>query len=204
MLMEDYAPKLDEEAIRLINTVKYNAKRMGQLVDDLLEFSRMGKKDLNETFSSLDILVRNIINELSQDDKDPIKFIVHPLGMVYADHSLMQNVFHNLISNAIKYSSKKENPVIEVGVKETTGAKVYFVRDNGAGFDMAYYNKLFGVFHRLHRQDEFHGTGVGLAIVQRIILRHGGKIWAEGKVNEGATFYFSLDNSTHPKKANQI
>lgn len=204
MLMEDYGPKLDEEAIRLINTVKYNAKRMGQLVDDLLEFSRMGKKDLNETFSNLDSIVREAINELSQEDKARIRFILHPLGMAYADHSLMQNVFQNLISNAVKYSSKKENPEIEIGVKETNGAPTYFIRDNGAGFDMAYYNKLFGVFHRLHRQDEFQGTGVGLAIVQRIILRHGGKVWAEGKVNLGATFYFTLDNSTNPEKTDQI
>lgn len=194
MLMEDYASKLDSEAIRLINTVKYNAKRMGQLVDDLLEFSRMGKKDLNETISSLDVTVQNVVNELDEAQKERTKFIIHPLGTVKADHSLMQNVFQNLISNAVKYTSKKENPVIEIGVEEKNGTRIYFVKDNGAGFDMAYYNKLFGVFHRLHRNDEFQGTGVGLAIVQRIIQRHGGQVWAEGKVNEGAIFYFTLNN----------
>lgn len=192
MLLEDYENTLDKEAIRLINTVTFNARRMGQLVDDLLEFSRMGKRELKATPVDMTAVVKNVIKDINLSDKELSSITINELGTAYADPALMHHVFQNLILNAVKYASKKKDPMIEVGVKETEGTKVYFVQDNGAGFDMAYYNKLFGVFQRLHRQDEFEGTGVGLAIVHRIITRHGGKIWAEGKVNEGATFYFTL------------
>jgi PAS domain S-box-containing protein len=192
MLLEDYREKLDGEAIRLINTVTYNAKRMGQLVDELLEFSRMGKKDLNKTQCDLTQIANNVVKDLGSHIEINPQIRVNPLGFANADPALIQNVFQNLLSNAIKYSSKKEKPVIEVGKIEANGETAYFVQDNGAGFDMSYYNKLFGVFHRLHRQDVFEGTGVGLAIVQRILERHGGKIWAESKLGEGSTFFFTL------------
>jgi PAS domain S-box-containing protein len=193
MLFEDYAAKLDQEGIRLLNAVKFNAKRMGQLVDDLLAFSRMGKRALSETETDLTSLVLDIVKELGVANNDRVKVSVRSLGCARADETLIRQAFHNLISNALKYSSKKARAEVEIGRTETDGIPTYYVKDNGAGFDMAYYKKLFGVFQRLHEQEEFEGTGVGLAIVQRIIHRHGGSIWAEGKVGEGAVFYFMLE-----------
>jgi PAS domain S-box-containing protein len=192
MLTEEFDGKLDQEGIRLLNSVKNNARHMGQLIDDLLAFSRVGKIALSETETEVTKLVNDLVKELMTGEDQRVKLFVHPLGTVRADHTLLRQVFQNLISNALKYSSKKGNPEIEIGVKEIDGERTWFVKDNGAGFDMAYYNKLFGVFQRLHEQEEFVGTGVGLAIVQRIVHRHGGKVWAEGKVGEGATFYFTL------------
>ena len=188
MLTEDYESKLDSEGIRLLESIKSNARRMGQLVDDLLAFARVGKVALSET----EIDLTRMVKELIAAENKRVKIRVHPLGIVRADYNLLGLVFQNLISNALKYSSKKDNPEIEIGVKEVDGHRTWFVRDNGVGFEMAYYNKLFGVFERLHEQEEFAGTGVGLAIVQRIVQRHGGRVWAEGKVEEGATFYFWL------------
>lgn len=188
MLTEDYESKLDSEGIRLLESIISNARRMGQLVDDLLAFARVGKVALSET----EIDLTRMVKELIATENKRVKIRVHPLGIVRADYTLLGLVFQNLISNALKYSSKKDNPEIEIGVKEVDGHRTWFVRDNGVGFEMAYYNKLFGVFERLHEQEEFAGTGVGLAIVQRIVQRHGGRVWAEGKVEEGATFYFWL------------
>lgn len=195
MLEEDYETKLDEEGKRLISNVQSNAKNMGQLVDDLLEFSRLGKRELNIMNVDLNRIVEGVLKELNQAGNVRAKIKVHSLGRAKADSTLLKYVFQNLIDNAVKYSSKKENPEVEIGWTEIKGVKTYFVKDNGSGFDMAYYNKLFGVFQRLQGEEEFEGNGVGLAIVHRIISRHSGKIWAEGKVNEGATFYFTLDNS---------
>ncbi|MEX2231082.1 MAG: PAS domain S-box protein [Cyclobacteriaceae bacterium] len=196
MLIEDYEVKLDGEGKRLINNVQTNAKKMGQLVDDLLEFSRLGKRELNTLNVDLTSIAEAVINELTHAGNVRAKIKVHSLGKAKADPALLKHVFQNLIANAIKYSSKKEDPEVEIGLTEVKSGKTYFVKDNGTGFDMAYYNKLFGVFQRLHGQEEFEGTGVGLAIVHRIITRHHGKIWADGKVDEGATFYFTLDSST--------
>lgn len=195
MLAEDYETKFDEDGKRLISNVQSNAKKMGQLVDDLLEFSRMGKRVLNTSNTDLNRMVEEVWKELNQNGNVHARIKVNYLGGAKVDSSLFRLVFQNLIDNALKYSSKKENPEVEIGLTEIQGSKTYFVKDNGAGFDMAYSNKLFGVFQRLHGEEEFEGTGVGLAIVQRIISRHGGKIWAEGKENEGATFYFTLDNN---------
>lgn len=194
MLMEDYENKIDSEGIRLIDIIQGNAKKMGQLVDDLLEFSKMGKREMNLVSVNLDDLVRQAKDEVMVHLESNAQFKIGKLGYVNADAALMQHVLINLIDNAVKYSSKVENPIIEVGLISKDNRKVYYVKDNGAGFDMAYYDKLFGVFQRLHRTDEFDGTGVGLAIVFRIVTRHGGKVWAEGKVNEGATFYFTLND----------
>jgi PAS domain S-box-containing protein len=194
ILIEDYESKLDQEGMRLLNNVKYNAKRMGQLVDDLLAFSRMGKCELNKMLVRMNEIVEDVLQEVNQHDKERTAIEVHALGEARADPALLRHVFQNLVLNAVKYSSKKERPTVEIGLTEIEGVKTYFVKDNGAGFDMAYYNKLFGVFQRLHRQEEFEGTGVGLAIIQRIVLRHGGHVWAEGKLNEGATFYFTLNS----------
>jgi PAS domain S-box-containing protein len=192
MLTEDYQAKLDAEGVRLLDSLKYNARRMGQLVDDLLAFSRVGKTALSETETDVTRLVNDLVNELITPEDKRARVLVHPLGIVRADTTLLRQVFQNLISNALKYSSKKDKPQVEIGVMQIHGERTWFVKDNGAGFDMAYYKKLFGVFERLHEQQEFTGTGVGLAIVQRIVQRHGGKVWAEGKVGEGATFYFTL------------
>ena len=192
MLKEDYQGKLDQEGIRLLDSVKHNARRMGQLVDDLLAFSRVGKITLLETQTDVTGLVNDLVKELMTKEDKRVKLFVHPLGIVRADGTLLRQVFQNLISNALKYSSKNERPEIEIGVNEINRERTWFVKDNGAGFDMAYYNKLFRVFERLHEQEEFAGTGVGLAIVQRIVQRHGGRIWAEGNVGEGATFYFTI------------
>ena len=193
VLTEDYEAKLDAEGIRLLDAVKSNARRMGQLVDDLLSFSRMGKVTLKETQTDVTRIVNGLVKELTVGKARPVEVVVvHPLGVVRADPALLQHVFRNLISNAIKFSSKKVRPKIEIGVTEIDGVRAWYVKDNGAGFDMAYYKKLFRVFERLHEQEEFEGTGVGLAMVRRIVLRHGGKIWATGRVGEGAEFYFTL------------
>lgn len=192
ILQEDYKDKLDEEGVRLLGRVMFNAKKMSRLIDDLLEFSRLGKKTLNKTTIDLGKIVEEVVHELSQSDKYHQNIVLGNLGTAIADEVTIRLVFQNLLLNATKYSSKKENPAVEVGVMETKKGTTWFVKDNGAGFDMAYYDKLFGVFQRFHRQDEFEGTGVGLAIVQRIILKHGGEVWAESVVNEGATFYFTL------------
>lgn len=196
MLLEDHTTNLNSEGIRLLNAVQFNAKRMGQLVDDLLAFSRLGKIPLNKTFTEINNVVEDILKELNLEERARYKITVHPLGTVSADKSLLRQVFQNLIANSIKYSSKKDHVEVEIGIKDINGQAIYYVKDNGAGFDMAYYHKLFGVFQRLHDQDEYEGTGVGLSIVQRVIERHGGKIWAEGKVNEGATFYFTMGSQS--------
>jgi len=192
ILLEDYKNKLDEEGSRLLERVMFNANNMGHLIDDLLEFSRLGKKALNKTTINLDSIVHDIINDQLQLNKYNHIVNIGKLGTAIADEVTIQLVFQNLLLNAFKYSSKKKQPVIDIGVMETDKGTTYFIKDNGAGFDMTYYHKLFGVFQRFHRQEEFEGTGVGLAIVQRIILRHSGQIWAESAVDEGATFYFTL------------
>lgn len=200
MLSEDYEAKLDQEAGRLLNAIKHNAKRMGQLVDDLLAFSRLSKRTVRQTDVDLDVLVRMVLDAISEGQRIGAKVTIHNLGTAKADEHLLRQAFHNLVSNALKYSSKREDPQIEIGRTEIERNTVYYVKDNGVGFDMAYYKKLFGVFQRLHGQEEFEGTGVGLAIVQRIIQRHGGKIWAEAKVDEGAVFYFTLGAKRHARR----
>lgn len=195
MLFEDYGGKLDEEGVRLLNAVKFNAKRMGQLVDDLLAFSRIGKRRVAEKETDLTRLVHDVLAEVDEAEKKHAKITIHRLGTAVVDEPLVRQAFQNLISNALKYSSRSNDAQIEIGATSVDGVPTYFVKDNGAGFDMAYYKKLFGVFQRLHEQDEFEGTGVGLAIVQRIVQRHGGRIWAEGKVGEGAVFFFTLSEA---------
>jgi len=171
---------------------------MGQLIDDLLAFSRLGRKEMYSSNIDMKALVVSVLNELlKEEDRQRIDFHVTRLPSVKADSSLMRQVWVNLLSNAIKFTAKKERALIEVGSKSSKEEIVYYVRDTGAGFDMEYANKLFGVFQRLHSESEFDGTGVGLAIVQRIIRRHGGRVWAEGEVDKGATFYFAL-----PRKEN--
>ena len=198
ILVEDYEPLLDDEGKRICGVISREARRMGQLIDDLLAFSRLGRKEMYSSRIDMKALVVSVLNEiLKEEDRQRTHFKIARLAPARADSSLMRQAWVNLLSNAIKFTSKTVGAVIEVGCKSTRDEYIYFVRDNGAGFDMEYANKLFGVFQRLHSESEFEGTGVGLAIVQRVIRRHGGRVWAEGEVQKGATFYFSL-----PRKEN--
>lgn len=194
MLKEDYDAELDSEGKRIVRNIISNAKMMGQLIDDLLSFSRMGKKDLVRAKIDMQELTETVVRELLQHEPAPDKYQINvgPLPPISADQVMIKQALINLVGNAIKYSSKKEEPVIEIGAREEQKKTIYYIKDNGAGFDMAYSGKLFGVFQRLHSQEEFEGTGVGLALAKRIIEKHKGEIWAEGKENAGATFYFSL------------
>jgi signal transduction histidine kinase len=197
MLKEDYEEKLDAEGKRIIGNVIANARMMGQLIDDLLAFSRLGKKELVSTQIDMQSLATNVVNELLQHDLEKdYQISIGLLPSIEADQGMIKQVLINLLSNAIKYSSKETRPEIEIGSKDEETRTIYYVKDNGVGFDMAYAGKLFGVFQRLHSQEEFEGTGVGLALVKRIIDKHKGEVWAEGLENMGATFYFSL-----PKKS---
>ena len=193
MLKEDYESGLDQEGKRILGNIISNARMMGQLIDDLLSFSRLGKKELAKTLVNMQLLVAGVVEELLQNEPENKYYVVTgTLPSVEADQVMIKQVVVNLISNAIKYSSKIAGPEIEIGAINEDTNTVYYVKDNGAGFDMAYSDKLFGVFQRLHSQEEFEGTGVGLALAKRIIEKHKGKIWAEGAINKGATFYFSI------------
>lgn len=192
MLEEEYGDKLAEEGKKWIRTIAAKAARMNQLIDDLLEFSRAGKQQLQLSNVEMHELVQIVCGELKESLHHNATVIVNELHPGYGDAMLLRQVFINLISNSIKYSSKRENAVVEINSTLDDSNVVYSVRDNGAGFDMQYADKLFGVFQRLHKETEFSGTGIGLSIVQRIVSRHGGTVWAEGIVDEGAVFYFSL------------
>ncbi|HEY9046832.1 MAG TPA: response regulator [Ohtaekwangia sp.] len=196
ILEKNHAETLDPEALRLLGVIRKNANKMGSLIDDLLEFSKMGRKEITRTPVNIDSLVKNSIQEINDSTQHKATIKIDTLLPVQADESLLTQVWINLITNAIKYSAKKENPVVEIGSYRDNQYIVYFVRDNGAGFSMEYADKLFGVFQRLHTANEFEGTGVGLAIVQRIVAKHGGRVWAEAKINEGAAFYFSLPDDS--------
>jgi PAS domain S-box-containing protein len=193
ILVEDYESILDDEGKRICGVIGREARRMGQLIDDLLAFSRLGRKEMYSSKIDMKVLAASVFEELIKEEKrENIDFVLSDMPIAQGDSSLIRQVWVNLLSNALKFTSKKEGAVIEVGSKENGDETVYYVRDNGAGFDMEYSNKLFGVFQRLHSESEFSGTGVGLAIVQRIIRRHNGRVWGEGEIEKGATFYFSL------------
>lgn len=190
-LMEDYAGRLDPKADNYLRVIQRNTMLMGNLIDDLLAFSRLGRKELAKSEIDMSALARTIAEELRQEyaDREPV-VTVGDLPRALGDPAMIRQVFVNLLSNAMKFTH--DRPVIEVGYRAEGTEIVYFVRDRGVGFDMAYSHKLFGVFQRLHPAEEFQGTGVGLAIVQRVISRHGGRVWAEGEAHHGATFYFTL------------
>ncbi len=196
-VLEDYGPRLPEEGRRYLQTIREGAQRMGVLIDDLLTFSRLSRTPLKKQEVNTDKLVHHVLEEMNSQQEDrQVEIRIGDLPMCQGDPALLNQVWVNLLSNALKYTRHRENAVIEVGCKVAQEENVYFVRDNGAGFDMRYAHKLFGVFQRLHRADEFEGTGVGLAIVQRIINRHGGRVWADAAVDRGATFYFTLKEET--------
>jgi light-regulated signal transduction histidine kinase (bacteriophytochrome) len=194
LLQKNASSILDEKGRRYMMTILESAKRMGTLIDDLLAFSRIGRAETRETMVSLEQLVREIQSEVGQETEGRnITWRVGPLPDLYGDRSMLKLVLVNLISNAIKFTRPRPQPEIEIGCTEKRKDEVVvFIRDNGVGFDMKYVNKLFGVFQRLHRTEEFEGTGIGLATVQRIIHRHGGQVWAEGLVGNGPTFYLSF------------
>ncbi|GEL10168.1 PAS domain S-box-containing protein [Flavobacterium glycines] len=193
ILKEDYGNVIDAEGKRIMNVISNNAQNMGQLIDDLLAFSRLGRQNIVSVPIDMNSLVRSIKDDLiAFSDLKNIQIDIRNLIIAIGDSSMIKVVMTNLLSNAIKYSSKKNEILIEVGSYYEGKNIVYYVKDKGAGFDMQYYDKLFGVFQRLHSTSEFEGTGVGLAIVQRIINKHGGKVWAESKIDVGSTFYFSL------------
>jgi light-regulated signal transduction histidine kinase (bacteriophytochrome) len=186
--------QLSDKARRYLKTITDASAEMGQLIDDLLAFSRMGRVEMQETRVSLDTLVQDTVRSLEMMTTGRnIAWKIGLLPQVLGDPATLKQVLANLVGNAVKYSRQRDPAEIEIGYAgEEDGQAIIFVRDNGAGFDMKYAQKLFGVFHRLHRAEEFEGTGIGLAIVRRIIDRHGGRTWAEGELNKGATFYFTL------------
>ena len=193
ILLEDYASIFDEDGKRVCGIISRETKRMGKLIDDLLSFSRMGRREMHVQQVDMQSLVDSVFDELLRHrDRSCIDLQVAALPPIRGDSALMRQVWINLLSNAVKFTSGRERAIIQVKASQTEEETVYSVQDNGAGFEMEYVDKLFGVFQRLHSDSEFEGTGVGLAIVQRVIHRHGGRIWAEGKVGEGATFHFAL------------
>jgi signal transduction histidine kinase len=193
ILLDDHLAALPEEAAQHLRRVANGATKMGQLVDDLLAFSRLGRAPLVRSLVDPGQIVRQVLDELVDPAHAPA-VTIGTLPACHADPSLLKQVYANLIANALKFSGRQPHPEITIGCQtlEETHEAAYFVRDNGAGFDMRYVNKLFGVFQRLHRAEDFEGTGVGLAIVQRVVVRHGGRVWAEGAPDQGACFYFTI------------
>ncbi|MGZ4035585.1 MAG: sensor histidine kinase [Bacteroidia bacterium] len=192
ILEEDYSQILDDEAKRLLENIRKNATKMEILINNLLEFSKLGRKELSKSEVDMEGMLQNIIRDMNQSEDHKAEIKLNALPVAHGDFPLLVQVWINLLFNALKYSSKKENPVIEIGAEKKENEIVYYIKDNGAGFDMHYANKLFGVFQRLHSNEDFEGTGIGLAIIHKIISRHGGKVWANSIPGEGATFYFSL------------
>lgn len=194
LLQKRISSLLDEKGRHYIGTILESAKRMGTLIDDLLAFSRISRTETRESAVSLDHLVKEVVGELEQDNRErKIAWKISALPELYGDRSMIRVALVNLVSNAVKFTRTTPRPEIEIGcgARQNDNA-VVFVKDNGVGFDMKYANKLFGVFQRLHSSEAFEGTGIGLATVQRIIRRHGGDVWAESDVDKGATFYLSL------------
>jgi signal transduction histidine kinase len=195
ILLEDHNAKLDPEAQRLLGVIDQNTRRMGQLIDDLLAFSRLGRTDLATGPVDMKALAQLVADEVQRGEADrngSLEITIDPLPPARGDRGLLRQVMSNLLQNAAKFTRGSPSARIEVGSRPDHGQTVYFVKDNGAGFDARYSDKLFGVFQRLHSTEQFDGTGVGLAIVKRIVQRHGGRVWAEGAVHQGATFYFTL------------
>lgn len=192
-VLEDFGEEIDPSGRRYLTLIRENAENMGQLIDDLLAFSRLGRQQMERSLIDMEYLAESVWDEIMLVNPErEIEFKVMPLPPALGDRAMVRQVFVNLLSNAVKYTRHREVVCVEVGAEKQDGENVYYVKDNGAGFDMRYAHKLFGVFQRLHSTREFEGTGVGLALVQRVVKRHDGRIWAQARVNEGATFYFTL------------
>ena len=192
ILNEDYEKIAQAERKQLIEKIKYNASKMGKFIDNLLSLSNLGRRKINFNKISMSVLTKEVIAEINTSISHKANILVDDLPDIMGDYSMLYQVMVNLISNAVKYSSKKEKPVVQISSEVKNGETIFSIKDNGAGFDMKYYEKLFSFSQRLHAESEFTGTGVGLSIAHRIITMHGGRIWAEGKVDSGATFNFSL------------
>ena len=189
MILRKHADKFDEDAIGKFNVIRDNTRMMGQLIDDLLAFSRLGRAQLSTVTLDIGGLIREVWEELKAANPDRrLTLKIAEIPPCRGDRGLIKQVLVNILSNAVKFTRGREEALIEAGGYDKDGEIVYYVRDNGVGFDMQYHDKLFGVFQRLHSADEFEGTGVGLAIVQRIIHRHGGRVWAEGEIDKGRLF----------------
>ncbi len=194
ILLQEYSTMLDESGRHYLGRVRDGAQRMGRLIDDLLTFSRLNRYEMNRHVVALDALFREVFGELVETQPGrEVEFVVADLPPSSGDPALLRQVFFNLLDNALKFTRERDDARIEVGWKPSEGVPIYYVKDNGVGFDMRYSDKLFGVFQRLHRAEEYEGTGVGLATVQRIIDRHGGRIWSNAAIGQGATFYFTLE-----------
>jgi light-regulated signal transduction histidine kinase (bacteriophytochrome) len=192
--MEDYGDQLQGDALDYLKRIRAGVQRMGRLIDDLLNLSRLTRGKMQVGTVDLSTIAQQAISELRERDPSRRTEVIIQEGLSdRGDSGLLRAALENLLSNAWKFTSKKENAKIEFGAAQMEGETVYYVRDNGAGFNMAYADKLFGAFQRLHHADDFQGTGVGLATVRRILLRHGGRIWADAREGEGATFYFTLN-----------
>jgi light-regulated signal transduction histidine kinase (bacteriophytochrome) len=192
ILLEDYSSKLDEDGAGTLNAILNNSKKMGVLIDDLLAFSRLGRKPVATTEINMNVLIKSVKDEVMNGVTNQVEFVITDLLPSKGQQTLIKQVWVNLLSNAVKFSKHKEKTIIEIGSYKKDNLVVYYVKDNGAGFDMQYYDKLFGIFQRLHSQEEFEGTGIGLAIVQKIVNRHNGTVWAESAIDIGSGFYFSL------------
>lgn len=192
---DDYSAKLDDEGKKVVGVILKNISRMNRMIESLLQFAKLGRNPIARKSINMQQLAEDTVEELKQSMNHKAKISVGELPPCNGDPMLVALIFQNLLSNAVKYSSKKEKPEVYVGADHQHGEVVYFVKDNGTGFDMKYYDKLFGVFQRLHHEDDFSGTGIGLATVNRIVRRHGGRIWADAKPEEGAAFYFTLGSN---------
>jgi K+-sensing histidine kinase KdpD len=200
MLLEDHAHKLNQECNRLLRIICNSAEYMGQLIDDLLAFSRLGRREMKLVDIDMCELARSVSNQLVSSESDrKIEVRIGELPLARGDPTMIRQVFANLLSNCMKFARLEHSPRIEIGYQSEDSETTYFVKDNGVGFDMDHAGKMFGVFQRLHAADEFEGTGAGLAIVQLIIQRHGGCVWAQGKCNEGATIFFTLPRGAGKK-----
>jgi PAS domain S-box-containing protein len=195
ILEEDYSPSFDKEGKRLLGEVQNHAQNMGMLIEELLAFSRLGRKDVSKDRINMEMMIRDIIKEISITTEIKAKIEFGELLPVMADQFLLKHVMMNLLSNALKFSSQEEQPLVKINSHKENGMIIYSIEDNGVGFEMNYQHKLFNLFQRLHTVEEFPGTGVGLSIVQRIIHKHNGKVWGVGKISEGATFFFSLPDT---------
>jgi PAS domain S-box-containing protein len=197
VVLQKFGPQLPDEGRHYLQTIRAGAQKMGELIDDLLTFARLNRQELNKRSFDTTELVRATLQELGSPwPERKIEVRIDELSASFGDPVLLKQVWLNLLSNALKYSRKRESASIEIGCVRTNGAETFFVRDNGSGFDMRFAGKLFGVFQRFHRAEDYEGTGVGLAIVQRIVHRHGGRVWADAALDRGATFYFTLEPET--------
>jgi PAS domain S-box-containing protein len=194
IVLEEYGPQLPPEALNYLERICHGGKRMGELIDDLLAFARLSRQPLDRQRVETGRMVQEVLEDLNPyANNRPVEIALHELPPCLGDPVLLKQVWTNLLSNALKYTRGRTPAIIEIGCERTGAEEVFFVRDNGVGFSMEYVHKLFGVFQRLHRTEEFEGTGVGLAIVQRVIHRHGGRVWADAAPDRGATFFFTLE-----------